>query len=59
LRVLLARRNPELDHFQVRVDEADAAIQTAASENEASQPLMAIPGIGPIMATAIIAAIGI
>jgi transposase len=58
LRMLLAQLKLELDHLQMRIDEADAVIQKTASENEASRRLMAIPGIGPITATAIIAAIG-
>jgi transposase len=48
----------ELDHLQMRIDEADAMISKAAGENEACRRLVAIPGIGPVTATAIIAAIG-
>ena len=48
----------ELDHLQMRIDEADAVIKKTAGENEACRRLVAIPGIGPITATAIIAAIG-
>jgi transposase len=40
------------------IDEADAVIQKIAGENEACRRLIAIPGIGPVTATAIIAAIG-
>jgi transposase len=58
LRVLLAQLKLELDHLQMRIDEADAMINKAADENEACQRLAAIPGIGPVTATAIIAAIG-
>src|SRR4030081_3261755 len=42
----------------MRIDEADAVIQKVAGENEACRRLVAIPGIGPVTATAIIAAIG-
>src|SRR5437899_159585 len=38
--------------------DADAVIKKTAGENEACRRLVAIPGIGPITATAIIAAIG-
>src|SRR6266849_2054440 len=58
LRVLLAQLKLELDHLDVRIDEADAVIKKTARENEACRRLVAIPGIGPITATAVIAAIG-
>jgi transposase len=58
VRLLLAQLKLELDHLQMRIDEADAVIQKTASENEACRRLVAIPGIGPVTATAIIAAIG-
>src|ERR1035438_10100599 len=58
LRVLLAQLKLELDHLQMRIDEADAVINKAAGENEACRRLVAIPGIGPVTATAIIAALG-
>jgi transposase len=58
LRVLLAQLKLELDHLQMRIDEADAVIKKTAGENEACRRLVAIPGIGPVTATAIIAAIG-
>src|SRR5271169_950977 len=58
LRVLLAQLQLELEHLQERIAEADTVIQQTAGENEACQRLVAIPGIGPVTATAIIAAIG-
>ena len=58
LRVLLAQLRLELDHLQTRIDEADAVIKKMAGENEACRRLVAVPGIGPVTATAIIAAIG-
>jgi transposase len=58
LRMLLAQLKLELDHLDLRIDEADALIKKTACENEACQRLMAIPGIGPVTATAVIAAIG-
>ncbi len=58
LRMLLAQLKLELDHLDLRIDEADALIKKTARENEACQRLVAIPGIGPVTATALIAAIG-
>jgi transposase len=58
LRMLLAELKLELDHLEMRIDHADAVIKKTAGENEACQRLVAIPGIGPVTATAVIAAIG-
>src|ERR1700682_5691661 len=58
LRVLLAQLKLELDPLQMRIDEADAVIKKTAGENEPCRRLVVIPGIGPVTATAIIAAIG-
>jgi transposase len=58
LRMLLAQLKLELDHLDMRIDEADAMIKKTACENEACQRLVVIPGIGPVTATAVIAAIG-
>jgi transposase len=58
LRTLITQLLDELKQLQIQIGEADATISTAASEHEACQRLMAIPGIGPVTATAIIAAIG-
>jgi transposase len=58
LRVLLVQLKLALDHLQMRIDEVDAMINKAAGENEACRRLVSIPGIGPVTATAIIAAIG-
>lgn len=48
----------ELDHVQMRIDGVDGMINKGAGENEVCRRLVAIPGIGPVTATAIIAAIG-
>jgi transposase len=48
LRMLLAQLKLELDHLEMRIDEADALIKKTAGENEACQRLVAIPGIGPV-----------
>ena len=58
VRLLLTQLKLDLDQLSVRIDEADAVIQKTAHENEACQRLVAIPGIGPVTATALIAAIG-
>ena len=58
LRLLLAQLKLELDQTALRIEEADAVIQRTADENEACQRLVKIPGIGPVTATAVIAAIG-
>jgi len=58
LRVLLAQLKLELDQMAIRIDEADAVLNKTAHENEACQRLVEIPGIGPVTATALIAAIG-
>ena len=57
-RLLLAQLKLELEHLQSRIEEADAAIRHMAGSDEGCQRLVAIPGIGPITATAIVAAIG-
>jgi transposase len=58
LRLLLAQLKLELDQTALRIEEADGVIQRTAKENEACQRLVKIPGIGPVTATAVIAAIG-
>ena len=58
LRILLAQLKLELDQMAVRLDEADAVLNKTARENAACQRLLAIPGIGPVTSTALIAAIG-
>jgi transposase len=57
-RALLAQLKFELDQLTARVEQMDAVIQRVASESEACQRLTTIPGIGPVTATALIAAIG-
>ena len=58
LRVLLAQLQSELRQLQSQIDEADALVARSASEHEPCQRLMAIPGIGPVTATAVVASIG-
>jgi len=58
LRMLLAQLQSELRQLQIQIDEADTLIAKAAREQEACQRLMAIPGVGPLTATAVVASIG-
>ena len=57
-RVLLGQLQLELEQLSARIEQMDAVIQETARENEACQRLTAIPGIGPVTATALVAAIG-
>jgi transposase len=58
LPMLLAQLQGELKQLQSQIDEADTLIGKAASEHEACPRLMAIPGVGPVTATAVVASIG-
>jgi transposase len=58
LHLLLAQLKLELDQLATRLAEVEAVIQFTAQENEACKRLVAIPGIGPVTATALVAAIG-
>ncbi len=57
-RVLLAQLKVELDQLTGRIGQIDTVIQQRAREDEACQRLTTIPGIGPMIATALIAAVG-
>jgi len=57
-RVVLAQLKLELDQLTARIDEMDRVIRNTATEDEACQRLTTIPGIGPVTATALFAAIG-
>jgi transposase len=58
VRLLLAQLKLELDQLAIRLEEAEALVQKTAQESEVCRRLDAIPGIGPLTATALIAAIG-
>jgi transposase len=58
VRLLLMELKRELEQLAVHLEDADALIQRAAQESEACQRLDAIPGIGPLTGTTLIAAIG-
>ncbi len=57
-RVLLSQLGMELSQLNGRIAEMDAAIEQRAREDDACQRLTTIPGIGPVTATALVAAIG-
>jgi transposase len=57
LRHLLAQLKLELDQMAIRISEADAVLNRTARDNADCQRLMTIPGLGPVTATALIAAI--
>ena len=58
LRSLLAQLKLELDQLAERIAEMDRVIQQTAGKHEGCQRMQAIPGVGPVTATAIVAAIG-
>jgi transposase len=57
-RVLLAQLKLELEQLAARIEQMDMVIQQEARENESCQRLTTIPGVGPVTATALIAAVG-
>jgi transposase len=56
--VLLTALKLELEQLAEKIDGSDTSIAQIARENEACQRLVAMPGVGPVTATAIIATIG-
>jgi transposase len=58
LRVLLLQIYSEMRQLQSQIDEADAVIRRMAGQDEACQRLVEVPGVGPVIATAMIAAVG-
>src|SRR6201987_2963548 len=57
-RPLLIQLRVEMQHLHRQIEECDQLIARIASELEPCRRLIAIPGIGPVIATATIAAIG-
>jgi transposase len=57
-RLLLAQLKLELEQLSTRIDQLDLVILKRAKEDDACQRLTAIPGVGPVTATALIAAVG-
>ena len=58
LRVLLTQLRMEMQYLHGQIDETDNLIERICGELEQCRRLVAIPGIGPITATATVAAIG-
>jgi transposase len=56
--ILLTELKLELAQLTEKIDRADKAMEKIAQENEACQRLVTMPGIGPVISTAIIATIG-
>jgi transposase len=57
-RVLLEDLNPDWVRLDARVDGLDKQIKTLANSHPGAQRLQQIPGIGPMIATALVCAIG-
>jgi len=57
-RQILAELYEELIQLDIRVDALDRQVDQLVKNNEDCQRLMTIPGIGPLSATALVAAIG-
>jgi transposase len=57
-RALLTQLKLEIEQLTARIESMDRIIQQTAIQNEACQRLTAIPGVGPVTATALVAAIG-
>ena len=58
VRLLLSQLRQELEQLAGHLEEVDRLIHRAAQQSEACHRLDAIPGIGPLTATALMAAIG-
>jgi transposase len=58
LRVLLTELRLEVQYLGRQIEESDKLILRIASELEPCRRLLAIPGIGPVIATATVGAIG-
>lgn len=58
LRELLGLLREELVHMDERIDGYNAKIEVISQQNESCRLLQSIPGIGPLIATALIAAVG-
>ena len=57
-RVLLAQLQLELEQLRARIEQMNGVIEQEARDNEACQRLTTIPEVGPVTATALVAAIG-
>jgi transposase len=57
-RELLTQLNLEMDQLSERIEKMDGILQRTARESEACERLTSIPGVGPVTATALVAAVG-
>jgi transposase len=57
-RLLLEQLKLELEQLNARINQLDSAIEEQARQQESCERLTAIPGIGPVTATALVSAIG-
>jgi transposase len=55
---LLAQLRGEWDELDGTIDDIDQEIRVMTAENDACRQLMTVPGIGPLTASALVAAIG-
>jgi len=58
LQVLVARLLDELQQLEARVEQISSEIEQYAAGNDTARRLMGVPGIGPLGATAFLAAVG-
>src|SRR5215831_9881273 len=55
---LLERLRGEWDTLDAAIDDTDEEIRVVSNETETCQQLMTVPGIGPLTASAVVAAVG-
>ncbi len=55
---MIADLSADLRHFNERLEAVTAEIETRAKADEACQRMMTVPGIGPIIASAMVSAVG-
>ena len=58
MREILSQLKSEMDHLDHRVAECQVEIESISLQHEACRLLLTIPGIGPLTATALVAAAG-
>jgi transposase len=58
MRALLSQLRNRLQRIQEEIDEITAQIEQIASQDAQAQMLRTIPGVGPLVATALVAAVG-
>jgi transposase len=55
---VIAELSADLRHLNERLDTVTAEIETLAKADDACQRMMTVPGIGPIIASAMVSAVG-